>query len=57
MIVLRYRQNETTLVALQIVAVPVALLGLRGCLIKPHALSKEEVVAWAVKDFQAMSSI
>ncbi|GKS64180.1 hypothetical protein YTPLAS72_14840 [Nitrospira sp.] len=57
MIALRVRQHETTRVALQVVALSGALLGLSGCLIKPHALSKEEVVARAVKDFQAISSI
>ena len=57
MIVLRYWQNETPLLALRVVVVSIALLGLGGCLVKPHALTKEEVVARAVKDFQAISSI
>ena len=28
-----------------------------GCLVKPHALNKEEVKAWVVKDVQTISSI
>lgn len=39
------------------IVVLVALLSLMGCLVKPHALNKEEVMARAVKDFQAISSI
>ncbi len=34
-----------------------AVLSLSGCLVKPHALNKEEIQARAVKDFQAISSI
>ena len=37
--------------------VSVALLSLTGCLIKPHALNKEDVKARVVKDFQAISSV
>ncbi|WP_139077280.1 TolC family protein [Candidatus Nitrospira nitrificans] len=35
----------------------VALFSLSGCLIKPHALNKEDVKARMVKDFQAISSV
>ena len=33
----------------------VALFSLSGCLVKPHALNKEDVKARVVKDFQAIS--
>ena len=35
----------------------VVLFSLSGCLIKPHALNKEDVKARVVKDFQAISSV
>ena len=35
----------------------VALFSLSGCLVKPHALNKEDVKARVVKDFQAISSV
>lgn len=40
-----------------VVMASVALFSLNGCLIKPHALNKEDVKARVVKDFLAISSV
>ncbi|MGZ9150074.1 MAG: TolC family protein [Nitrospira sp.] len=40
-----------------VVMVLMALFSLSGCLIKPHALHKEDVKARVLKDFQAISSV
>ena len=42
---------------LRTIVVSIALFSLTGCLVKPHALNKEEVKARAVKDFQTIFSI
>ncbi len=42
---------------LRTIVVSIALVSLTGCLVKPHALNKEEVKARAVKDFQTIFSI
>ncbi len=43
--------------ALGATVISMALLSLTGCLVKPHALNREEVKDRAVKDFKAISSI
>lgn len=42
---------------LRAAVVLVALLSLTGCLVRPHALNRDEIKARAVKDFEAISSI
>jgi len=53
----RHAQYWATRIVLRPAIVLVALLSFSGCLVKPHALNKDEIKARAVKDFQAISSI
>ncbi|HET7057197.1 MAG TPA: TolC family protein [Nitrospiraceae bacterium] len=42
---------------LRAAVVLIALLSLTGCLVRPHALNRDEIKTRAVKDFEAISSI